>query len=481
MIEVVYPFSRVLTEPKQDQWLFVSGRGGGKSRGCSDLAVTTWLSHPNSDGLMARGSYGSLEDTIYREFMGSLIRAGAGDLVAPKKMPLRIERKDGQGTVYFVGYGGYNEDRTKSFVPKHPLSFALFEETQELEKKLNFDQALASYRRRFGDGCKLFVLGNPPASRFHWFNRFVEECELDSDWAVVKSSWMDVSKFMSDEEIKEILKLKKNAREYYDWLYMGNPTGGNGKVYPMFLLDKMSFPPILMERVLDSGGAHIVAVIIGGDGAVNRDATAFVPLFLLDTGEAFVGNVFVHDPKRQTQKSYHQLVRQELSKWLDGILGKWGCTSLSDFRRGAWARVPVYMRIDSAAPDLVRECKLEFGDRVDVNSVRKGSIAEMVGVTQSALANYSIAFLDYKGVVDFERNGEFIQMPDPLMEQLDTLSWDDTGMRYDPSIPNDVSDAFTYATFFWFKNPENLSSLSVERGSGEVYNQLRERKSRSNI
>ena len=59
----------------------------------------------------------------YEEFDQALQEMGDDiyNLFVFKKSPLRIERKDGTGKIYFIGYGGSNMSRTKSIKPKHKL------------------------------------------------------------------------------------------------------------------------------------------------------------------------------------------------------------------------------------------------------------------------------------------------------------------------------------------------------------------------
>ena len=74
----------------------------------------------------------------------------------------------------FIGAGGSNEDRTKGLKTKHPVKFAIIEETQEFKTKTQYDQFMASLRRNLGKKVRVFVLGNPPCIEAHWFNKFTK-------------------------------------------------------------------------------------------------------------------------------------------------------------------------------------------------------------------------------------------------------------------------------------------------------------------
>ena len=152
-----------------------------------------------------------------------------------KTQPLKIERANHSGNIYFFGSGGSNKDRTKGFKSEHPLIAVISEETQELKDKASYDQFEASIRRNFGENVKLLILGNPPAIKAHWFNEFIESKKVDRDWLVAQNmTWLDIIDFLNDYDIKEILKCKFLEPDYYKWLYEGIPIGGLGAVYPMF-------------------------------------------------------------------------------------------------------------------------------------------------------------------------------------------------------------------------------------------------------
>ena len=41
------------------------------------------------------------------------------------------------------------------------------------------------------------------------------------------------------------------------------------------------------------------------------------------------------------------------------------------------------------------------------------------------------------------------------------MVWDDTQTKYNPVVPNDVCDAFTYGIRFWYGNIENMSIFNI--------------------
>lgn len=441
------------------------GRLGGKSNGTAIVGILTMLQQPYTDGVVLRVSYGSLGDSSYAEMENALLQFDEyAEEFTLKKSPLRIVRKDNSGTIYFLGYGGSNTSRTKSIRTKHKISFVILEETQELKSKRNFDEAMASIRRHFGDHVKVFILGNNPPQEAHWFNVFIEQCKNDADYIVRNVSYLDILPFINDYDLKEIIKTKIIDPEYYDWFYMGKTTGGFGSVYPMFRKEKHIITAQQFDYFKASTTVKIVGCVIGGDGAVNRDATSFVPILLLNNGQSVIGPIFYHNPKDDGVIGYHQLVQDHLQRWFDELCSRFRLTTRQELRMNPnLPKIPIWMRIDSAAPDLIQECKFFLGDRADIRAITKHSIMEMVGVCQSTIANSNMYIIDYGGYYDYVRNSFIKKEVNLLAEQLSMLIWNDKQNGYDPIVPNDVCDAWTYGNFFWYSNIENINYFNILR------------------
>lgn len=469
-IQLPLKFKRVVEAP-QPYILIDGGRLGGKSNGTSILAVINQLQHPYTDGIVARVSYGSLADSSYAEIEHALQQfEGFEDDFVMKKSPLRIERKGNAGTIYFLGYGGNNTSRTKSIRPKHKINFVILEETQELKDERNLDEALASFRRHFGEDIKVYVLGNPPPMEAHWFNRFRLRKLNDPDWLCIRMTWEDIVPFINDFDLKEILKTKISDPEYYKWFYMGEANGGFGSVYPMFRKTKHVITVQQFDRLIESNSIRVVGCVIGGDGAVNRDATSFVPIILLNNGQSVIGPIFFHNPKDDGVIGYHQLVQDHLTRWLEEICRRFRLGSPMEMRQHPGMRIlPIWMRIDSAAPDLIQECRFFMGDRCNVGPIQKHHVIEMVGVAQSAISNNNMIIIDYGGYYDYMKNKWVQKDMNLLAEQISMLIWNEKQDNYDPIVPNDVCDAWTYGNYFWYSNQENIQYFNIlKMNNGKV-------------
>lgn len=442
------------------------GRNSGKSKTSAILQGLHSAIKPNEDIVIARASYGSIGDSVFNETQEVLesIPAFENQFIY-RKSPYRIIRACNNSTIYFMGVGG-STNRTKGFHPLHKVGLVILEEAQELKSREHLEQTMATLRRRFGEDCKVVVVFNPPAQELHWINVWCEEKKKDKDWCVIHSTYEDILPFLNDRDIKEIRKMYHENRQFHDYMYGGIPTGGFGAVYPMFRKDKHIITKQEYDYVIANSEIRPVACIIGGDGAVNRDSTSFVPLIVMSNGQIVVGSIFHHDPKKDGQFGYHQLVRDFVNRWLDNICAEFHLGTRQEImmaqERGMNITVlPIYVRVDNAAADLIQECKFFMGDRCDVGAIKKGTIPEMVGTVQSALCGDNIVIIDYKGHYNYVKNQFEPRDINYLAEELSMLIWNEKQDNYDPIVPNDDSDAFTYACRFWYENIENISWFDI--------------------
>lgn len=463
MVQLPLVLKDVLLSPKNEVILY-GGRLGGKSNGASIISVLLMLANPYHDVIVARASYGSMGDSSYAEMKNAIENMGEEiyEEFEFRRSPLRIVRKGNAGTIYFTGYGGSNTSRTKSIRTSHPIKAVIFEETQELKDQINLDQALASFRRHYGENVKVFIMGNPPPMEAHWFNRFISQKKLDPDYLVKRMTWQDIAPFINDYDLREILKTKYNNPDYYNWFYLGECSGGFGSVFPMFRKDKHIISVREFDNLRDRQQVKIACVVIGGDGAVTRDSTAFVPLLVLTNGQSVIGPIFYHNPQEDGSIGYHQLVQDHLQRWVDELCRRYYLGSPQEKRRGVQQTyIPMYMRIDSAAPDLIAECRFFLGDRIDINAITKRSVFEMAGIAQSAISNDNVIICDYGGYFSYVRN-KWVQKDENLLaEQISMLIWNEKQTNYDPIVPNDVCDAWIYGNLFWYRNQENIQFFNL--------------------
>jgi len=438
-----------------------AGRDSGKTHNSTAICSLIQAQSPELDGVACRASYGSISDSLYSEMEKAIDSIPAfNGLFQFRRSPLRIIRSNGGGTVYFKGIGGSNFSRTKGLSPKNKIGFALFDELQELKTERSLEEAIASFRRWYSDSAKIFYLFNPPPMEAHWINLWCARKERDPDFLVVDLSWEDISPFLSDYDIKEILKKKRDDPDYYDWFYMGKCSGGFGSVYPMIRKERHVITPLQFEKILSSG-LSIAAVVIGADGAVNRDCTALVPGLILDNGQCVCGLPFIHDPTKDGVMGYHTLVKDHIKRWFWSMVKDYRLGRLENEPSSPYFReVPIWMTVDQAAPDLVQELRFFLSSRAEINPTSKGTVIEMVSTVQSAISNDMLYIVDYGGHYDYVKNA-FDRTGCDLFNQLSLLTWNEKQTNYDPITPNDVADSATYLARLWYCNPENINAFEL--------------------
>lgn len=448
-------------------YVLPGGRVSGKTKTSQILGGIHTAMKPDEDIVIARASYGSIADTVYNETKEVLESIPAfEDQFIFRRSPLRIIRAATDATIYFMGIGG-SIDRTKGFKPLHKVGLVILEETQELKSREHLDQTMASLRRRFGEDCKVVIVFNPPAQQLHWINIWCEQRKQDLDWCVIHSTYMDILPFLNDRDVKEIRKYYYENKEYHDYMYGGIPTGGYGSVYPMFRKERHVITAQQFDKIIERGQLKVVGCVIGGDGAVTHDATAFVPQILLSNGQTVVGPIFYHNPQMDGVIGYHQLVQNHLTRWFDEICRRFHLGTIREKREHPNARLlPIWMRIDSAAPDLVQECRFFLGDRADIAAINKATVFEMVSVVQNSIINENVMIIDYGGYFDYQLNKWIQKDINLLAEQISMLIWNEKQTNYDPIVPNDVCDAFTYGDYFWYSNIENIQFFNILKVNG---------------
>ncbi|MCK9576053.1 MAG: phage terminase large subunit [Clostridia bacterium] len=457
-------------EKKSGYVVIKSGRDAGKTKVAAQKAVLTLMSTQNRDVIVCRDSYSDLETSDYAEIIDMASELGLEASFTYGKAPLRIRKRDGSGIAYFVGIGGADFDRTKSLKTKHPVSLIVLDELQQTKNRESLEQALASFRRLLDpDNWLILFLFNPPAQKSHWINVWASLKQDDADYTIIHSSYLDVLPFLNDVDLKEILKDKLFNRQHYEWFYMGEASGGYGSVYPMFDIQKHLIPEqlISVDKKYKFLKQRIVGMVIGVDSAVTNDSTVLVPIAILESGQTMVLQMFYHDPIQSGSYASAQLVEKFVSVWFSQLRKQ---HNLDDPQ----ARVPIIFSVDSAAPEMVKALRYFFSNRAEVYAFKKPTIMQMVDIVQSVIAKNMSFIIDFKGYYDYAKN-RFINTKfgeHPLAKQLDMLIWNEKQTGYDPIIPNDASDAYTYGICFWFKNPENLHWLEVVKYNRSEYYEL---------
>lgn len=429
--------------------LIRGGRASGKSAFAGQLISVLTTMFPERDIIVGRDSFSDLRASTYEEIKSWIDELGLNEDFIVGISPLSIINKRTKCNIYFLGIGGSDTHRTKSFKPQHKLIAVLFEEVQQIQDQESLEQAHATFRRFLDTEKGMIIhLYNPEPRNNHWLNIYWNMKVNDPDWLCIHTTYKDIVRWLNDIDLKEILKLKMLDPLKYEWLYEGNPSGAFGGCYPQFKRGKHFIPMKEIQNRFNR--QRIVALIIGTDGAVNNDCTVLTPIAVMQNGQAVVLELFYHDPKTSGVKSSAELCPY-ISIWLRTLIKKYNLGENSQDQMA----VPIIFKVDSAAAELIRILQFNFSQRCTVNKFSKPTIIEMVDIVCSSLAKNMIFIGDYGGYYDYVR-ATWVSADNPLAYQLEMVQWNEAQTGYDPRERNDATDAFTYGVCTYFRNPDNL-------------------------
>lgn len=471
-IQTAKPFEELYTTEKH----FIickSGRIGGKTRALRDFAMAKNLSLPKRDIIICRDSYSDLKDSMFSALDSFITRNKLNGQFRLLQNPLRIRNLTKQSNIYFMGIGGADKSRTKSFEPEHKVEAVIFEELQQVKDQENLEQAHASFRRHLSPTGKLIHLFNPEPQNAHWLNVYCNIKKSDPDWLVIESSWYDIIQWLSDIDIKEILKVKMLEPEKYRWLYLGETGGGFGSVYPQFKPEKHLIK--FADAQKKFAGHKIKSVIIGGDNAVTHDATCLCPIAIFDNGQCGVLDVFYHNPQTDGDMSVSELIPYML-KWLKELEKKY---HLSEYGY----TTPIAFVIDGSIIGIELAKQLRFVldvNRYDIIQYSKKNVLEMAGNLKSVFARNMLYIFDYGGRKNYIRD-RFEPGYNIVAEQVENLVWNDKQTGFDPIVPNDACDALTYGANAIFKNMFNLYYVADAINHRKDFYDLEEEEIKKNL
>jgi hypothetical protein len=195
---------------------------------------------------------------------------------------------------------------------------------------------------------------------------------------------------------------------------------------------------------------YIHTLIIGVDGASTRDKTALVPLAIMNNGQGVVLPIFYHDPEKNGALSNEQLV-PHIQRWLEKLE--------KDNNLENNFEVNIYFVCDAGGnSDLPLALQYNLSSYYNIVSFGNKQIIPMAQNVQDIFSRNIVYVGDYGGYYSYPQERFITDMEEhyPLPMQLESVTWNDKGTGFDPTVPNDVSDALTYAVRWWFTNPDNV-------------------------
>lgn len=448
-MEILAPYDQILHRNDVNQYILRSGRVAGKTKNSTNIALAL-LIQGDGDVIFGRANYNQLRQSLFREFTNVIDEEELTPYFKVRQYPeMEVICTLNDNRLYFVGIGGSDLSRTKGFKPHKQVQMVFFDEAQQLPNQYNLDQARATLLRFLQNNGKFVISYNPEPMNMHWMNEYARLRESSPDWLIINATYMDIAQKLSKIQLRDIETERILNPRNYEYLYLGITEGLFGSVY--FTFDRRRHYKPVKELMDKFKGKYIHTVLIGVDGASTRDKTALIPLAIMSNGQAIVLDIFYHDPIENGALSNEQLIPY-IKQWLEKI----------EKANGLYQNkmVPIYFIADAGGnSDLHLSLRYNLpDDRYSVIPFGKKQIIPMAQNVNDVFSRNIVYIANSEGYYDYVKN-RFVydrEKINPLVQQLESVVWNELGTGFEKAIDNDATDAFTYVVRYWYTNPDNL-------------------------
>jgi PBSX family phage terminase large subunit len=220
------------------------GRNSAKSTTISERIIFDLIDLP-VNALVIRKVGNTLPESVYEQLKEGARLLGVQDELEFMKSPLKIINK-ARGN-YIIFRGADDPMKMKSIKTSNfPIARVWIEELDQFKTEDELQIILDSVlRAELPEGItyKFFYSYNPPKRKQHWVNK-KHETQFIPDNTYIHSSTYLENPFLPAQTLEEIDNVKKANPAKYNWVYLGQPTGGG--VVPF---DNLVFRTITDEEV----------------------------------------------------------------------------------------------------------------------------------------------------------------------------------------------------------------------------------------
>ncbi|PIO83554.1 terminase [Loigolactobacillus backii] len=365
-----------------------------------------------------------LRDSVYGQVSWAIEMLDMTNEFKYRVSPMRITHKRTGSTFYF--YGVSDAQRLKSNIVNNVIAI-WYEEAANFGSKEDFDETNPTFVRQKADyinQVKVFYSYNPPRNPYDWVNEWIEDLETDNDRRIAHdlkpNYFIDTSTYLDDQlgitdqqTLDEIDRIKHNDKDYYRWLYLGEPVGLGTSVYNMDLFHPIKELPdddylASIYFSLDSG--HEVSATTEGCYGITRKGNCI----LLDT--------YYYSPAHKSNKKAPSDLANDLHEFEERNIEQWD-------------KQPYQRSADSATADYALDNEFYKIYNTHWHHVAKTTKVAMIDHVQNLLAQGKFFYLD------IEANQIFIAEHRKYQWDADTVETDNPKVI---KVDDHTCDQFQY-------------------------------------
>ena len=354
------------------------GRGSFKSSVISLKLVTSMMKYIQQgktvNVICIRENQQYLRDSVYNQILWAMNILHVANEFQTRVSPMIIRHKLSGSTFYF--YGANDPQKLKSNIVGNIVG-VWFEEFSNLKNAEVFDQSVPTFIRQkpyFANQVKVYISYNPPRNPYAWVNEWVTQREVDDDYFIDTSTYLDDELgFTTEQQLKLINQYKKNDPDYYRWLYLGEAVGLGTNVYNMDLFK-------VVDRI--PSDEYITEIFYGMDTGFMVSATACVACAFTNKYNVYVLDTFYYDPTKYERKLSASEQAERVHDFINQITDKYGV-------------VPYNQTIDSADGGIYTQYWQMYNTQW--SKVHKLGEAEMIDRVQDLAAQGRLHVLKTPG------------------------------------------------------------------------------------
>lgn len=306
------------------------GRDTGKSTMFAQRMVYNRMKYKTS-GLCIRRYANTLRDSMFQDLLWAIRQFGVEYAWIWRVSPLKLIYTPTGASILFRGAD--DVDRIKGIKTKYPIADCWIDELAEFKHEEDLDIIIDSVlRNEISDRYHFMYSYNPPKRKGNWCNKKFNTKQEIPDTRVHHTNVYD-NIYASQQIIERANQMKKDNKQKWRWMYMGDPIGGGVVPFDNLVFRDITFDEYKsFDRIragVDWGYANNIFAYI----RVHFDKTRRKLYFLDEIGGLKMKN-------RDTARKI------KINRWYERIIA------------------------DSASPKDIDEFRLDYG--IDMVKAKKG-------------------------------------------------------------------------------------------------------------